>query len=108
MNQEQKKRFNKSIRNYRPSRQKSYADEFELLAYAITAADCDDIEQARVESYLKVAQELRHQERDITNVSDPAHLPAERIAALDDFARSIGMKLNPARCNILHVGSIYA
>lgn len=94
MNQDQKKRFNKSIRNYRPSRQKSCADEFELLTYAITASDCDDIEQARAESYLKVAQELRHQERDITNVIDPAHVSAERIAALDDFGRSIGMKLN--------------
>jgi hypothetical protein len=43
---------------------------------------------------LKVAQELRYQERDITNVIVLADVPAERIAALDDFARSIGMKLN--------------
>lgn len=94
MNQEQKKRFNESIINYKPPRQRSYADEFESLAYAITTSDCDDIEQARVESYLKVAQELRYQERDITNVIVLAHVPAERIVALDDFARSIGMQLN--------------
>ncbi|HRM42350.1 MAG TPA: replication endonuclease, partial [Escherichia coli] len=71
MTHEQKKRLNESIRNYKPERQKSPADEFEALANAITASDCDDIEQARAESYLKVAQELRQQERDMPAVTAP-------------------------------------
>ncbi|KFB97173.1 phage replication protein [Citrobacter freundii ATCC 8090 = MTCC 1658 = NBRC 12681] len=52
---EQQKRLNESIRNYKSERKKSPAYEFEALANAIMTYDNDDIEQARVESYLKVA-----------------------------------------------------
>ncbi len=101
MTHEQKKRLNESIRNYKPERQKSPADEFEALANAITASDCDDIEQARAESYLKVAQELRQQERDMPAVTAPAPISADRIAALDDFARSIGIELSTGQLSLL-------
>lgn len=101
MTHEQKKRLNESIRNYKSERQKSPADEFEELANAITALYCDDIEQARAESYLKVAQELRQQERGMPTVFRPAPVPADRIAALDDFGRSLGLELSTGQLTLL-------
>ncbi|RTP90040.1 hypothetical protein EKN34_08010 [Enterobacter asburiae] len=55
MSREQKKLLNESIRNYRPERQKSPAEVFEYLANAITALDCDNVDLARAENYMKVA-----------------------------------------------------
>ncbi|HDG1685946.1 TPA: replication endonuclease [Kluyvera cryocrescens] len=59
MSSEQKKRLNESIRNYKPERQKSSADVFESLANAIAASDYDKADQARAESYMKVAAAIR-------------------------------------------------
>lgn len=59
MTREQKKRFNETLRNYKPERQKSPADVFESLASAITSSDFDEVDQARAESYMKVAAAIR-------------------------------------------------
>ncbi len=101
MTREQKKRLNEALRNYKPERHKSSAEEFEALAHAIAAADCDDTQQARAEGYLKVAHELRQQERDMPTMSGPVAVPEERIAALDDFTRSIGMELSTGQLTLL-------
>lgn len=101
MTREQKMRLNEALRNYKPERRKSPADEFEALAHAITAGDCDDTQQARAEGYLKVAQTLRQQEIDMPAVTRPIDVPAERIAALDDFARSVGMELSTGQLTLL-------
>lgn len=61
MTREQKKRLNESLRNFKPERQKSPADVFESLASAITASDCDDVDQARAENYMKVAAAIRNE-----------------------------------------------
>ncbi|MEG6037468.1 replication endonuclease [Enterobacter kobei] len=61
MTREQKKRLNESLRNFKPERQKSPADVFESLACTITASDCDEVDQARAESYMKVAAAIRNE-----------------------------------------------
>ncbi|MFC7508582.1 hypothetical protein ACFQUX_17940 [Pantoea stewartii] len=61
MTREQKKRLNESLRNFKPERQKSPADVFESLASAITASDCDEVDQARAENYMKVAAAIRNE-----------------------------------------------
>lgn len=101
MSREQKKRLNASIRNYKPERKKSPADLFEDLAYAITVSDCDEIVQARAESYLKVAQELRQLEGHAPARHKPTPLSTERIAALNDYANSVGLKLSTGQIELL-------
>lgn len=66
MSREQRNRLNESIRNYKPERQKSPAEQFEALAYSITNGDCTDFDWARAESYLKAAQAIRDEEIAIT------------------------------------------
>ncbi|HBK3302467.1 hypothetical protein I5679_18890 [Citrobacter koseri] len=101
MSYEQEKRLNESIRTYKPERKKSPADVFENLAYAITTSDCDEIVQARAESYLKVARELRHQESHMPASDKPSPVPTERIAALNDYANSIGLELSLGQIELL-------
>lgn len=62
VSREQKRQLNESIRNYKPARQKSPAEEFEALAYSITNGDCTDFDLTRAESYLKAAQAIREEE----------------------------------------------
>lgn len=65
---EQKKLLNESLRNYKPTRKKSPADQFEELAYAITSGDCDEYARARAESYMKAAHQIRQQESELPTV----------------------------------------
>lgn len=64
---EQKKRIAESIRNHKPERKKSPAEEFEALAHAITSSDYNEYDHARAESYLRAAQELRLKEKALTS-----------------------------------------
>ncbi|SKC23390.1 Bacteriophage replication gene A protein (GPA) [Kosakonia radicincitans] len=66
LTREQKKRIAESIRNYKPERKKSPAEEFEVLAHAITSGEHTEYDQARAESYLRAARELRKQEQALT------------------------------------------
>lgn len=63
LTREQKKRLNDSLRNFKPERQKSPADEFELLAHSLTSGDCSEYDMQRAESYLRAAHEIRQQEQ---------------------------------------------
>ncbi|MHA1000554.1 replication endonuclease [Leclercia pneumoniae] len=101
MSREQKKRLNESIRNYKPGRRKSPADVFEDLAYALTTTDCDEIVQARAESYLQVSQELRQQESSMPARDTPIPISMKRIAALNDYARSVGLELSTGQLELL-------
>lgn len=94
MTLEEKRNLNECLRNYKPKRQKSPADEFEALANAITSSDCDEIEQTRAENYLKVAHELRQQESLISVAPTSASTPDGRIDVLGEYARSIGIELS--------------
>ncbi|MGT8566623.1 replication endonuclease [Klebsiella oxytoca] len=101
MTREQRKRFTESVRNYKPDRQKSPADEFEEMAFALTLGDCSEAERERAETYMKVAEELRQRETET-----PARIPiaapsADRIAILDDYAKSIGMELSQGQLSLL-------
>lgn len=66
LTREQKKRITESIRNHKPERKKSPAEEFETLAHAITSGEHTEYDQARAESYLRAACELRKQEQALT------------------------------------------
>lgn len=66
LTREQKKRIAESIRNHKPERKKSPAEEFEALAHAITSGDYNEYDQARAESYLRAACELRKREQALT------------------------------------------
>lgn len=101
MSRQQKKRLNEKLRSYKPDRQNSPASVFEDLAYAITLANCDEIVQARSESYLKVAQELRQQESRMPARDKPTPVSMERIAALNDYARSVGLELSTGQLELL-------
>ncbi|MCU6592466.1 replication endonuclease [Klebsiella pneumoniae] len=63
LTRDQRKQVFESIRNYKPSRQKSPADEFEELARSITSGDCSEYDTRRAESYLKAAHEIRQREQ---------------------------------------------
>lgn len=63
LTREQKKRIAESIRNHKPTRQKSPADEFEALAHTLTSGDFSDYDSERAESYLKAAHKIRQQEQ---------------------------------------------
>ncbi|APG20946.1 replication protein [Kosakonia radicincitans] len=66
LTREQKKRIAESIRNYKPERKKSPAEEFEALAHAIMSGDHTEYDEARAESYLRAAYEMRKQEQALT------------------------------------------
>ncbi|SCC61555.1 hypothetical protein GA0061070_10481 [Kosakonia oryziphila] len=66
LTREQKKRIAESIKNHKPERKKSPADEFEALAHAITAGDCTEYDQSRAESYLRAAYEIRQREQELS------------------------------------------
>ncbi|EPA9109420.1 replication endonuclease [Serratia liquefaciens] len=61
-----RKQLADSLRNHKPERKKSPAEEFEALAYAITSGECTELERQRAESYLRAAQSLRHMEEKVT------------------------------------------
>ncbi|ENZ7829701.1 MAG: replication endonuclease [Klebsiella pneumoniae] len=63
LTRDQRKQVFENIRNDKPQRQKSPADEFEALAYSITSGDCSEYDTHRAESYLKAAHEIRRQEQ---------------------------------------------
>ncbi|MBN0294557.1 hypothetical protein JTM77_34625, partial [Pseudomonas aeruginosa] len=63
LTRDQRKQVFESIRNYKPPRQKSPADEFEELARSITSGDCSEYDTRRAESYLKAAHEIRQREQ---------------------------------------------
>ncbi|SCC61661.1 replication endonuclease [Kosakonia oryziphila] len=66
LTREEKKRIAESIRNHKPERKKSPAEEFEALALAITSGEHTEYDQARAESYLRAACELRKREQALT------------------------------------------
>ena len=61
-----RKQLADSLRNHKPERKKSPAEEFEALAYAITSGECTELERQRAESYLRAAQSLRQMEEKVT------------------------------------------
>lgn len=61
-----RKQLADSLRNHKPERKKSPAEEFEALAYAITSGECSELERQRAESYLRAAQSLRQMEEKVT------------------------------------------
>lgn len=63
-----RKQLADSLRNHKPERKKSPAEEFETLAYAITSGECTELERQRAESYLRAAQSLRKTEEKVTPV----------------------------------------
>lgn len=63
---EQRKRLADSLKNHKPARKKSPAEEFEALAYAITAGECSEAERQRAESYLRAAKAIRENEEKLS------------------------------------------
>ncbi|WBF43753.1 replication endonuclease [Serratia rubidaea] len=63
---EQRKRLADSLKNHKPARKKSPAEEFESLAYAITAGECSEAERQRAESYLRAAKAIRENEEKLS------------------------------------------
>lgn len=61
-----RKQLADSLRNHKPERKKSPAEEFEALAYALTAGECTEPDRQRAESYLRAAQSLRQMEEKVT------------------------------------------
>lgn len=61
-----RKQLADSLRNHKPERKKSPAEEFETLAYAITAGECTEPDRQRAESYLRAAQSLRQMDEKVT------------------------------------------
>ncbi|HGM6900702.1 TPA: replication endonuclease, partial [Serratia marcescens] len=61
-----RKQLADSLRNHKPERKKSPAEEFEALAYAITAGECTEPDRQRAESYLSAAQSLRQMDEKVT------------------------------------------
>ncbi|WP_392989662.1 replication endonuclease [Serratia ureilytica] len=61
-----RKQLAESLRNHKPARKKSPAEEFEALAYAITAGECTEPDRQRAESYLRAAQSLRQMDEKVT------------------------------------------
>jgi len=66
LTREQKKRIAESIGNHKPERKKSPAEEFEALAHAIMSGEHTEYDQARAESYLRAAYEIRKREQALT------------------------------------------
>lgn len=61
-----RKQLADSLRSHKPERKKSPAEEFEALAYALTAGECTEPDRQRAESYLRAAQSLRQMEEKVT------------------------------------------
>jgi hypothetical protein len=61
-----RKQLADSLRNHKPERKKSPAEEFEALAHAITTGECTEQERLRAESYMRAAQSLRQMDEKVT------------------------------------------
>lgn len=91
MTRDQKKQIAEDLKNHKKMQRVSPADEFEALAYSITAGECSDYDRARAESYMKAAHEIRLQE-------NPA---SKTVAALADqvlaWAKLRKIQINPVQ-----------
>lgn len=91
MTRDQKKQIAEDLKNHKQTQRVSPADEFEALAYSITAGECSEYDRARAESYLKAAHEIRQQE-------SPA---SKAVAALADqvlaWAKLRQVQINPVQ-----------
>ncbi|MGO2154583.1 MAG: replication endonuclease [Serratia proteamaculans] len=61
-----RKQLADSLRNHKPERKKSPAEEFEALAHAITTGECTEQERLRAESYMRAALSLRQMNEKVT------------------------------------------
>lgn len=99
MTREQKKRLNESLRNFKPERQKSPADVFESLACTITASDCDEVDQARAESYMKVAAAIRNEVPTLKNSTvQPVPLTESLKYQLSAWSIKSELDIHALRC----------
>lgn len=103
---EQKKLLNESLRNYKPTRKKSPADQFEELAFVITLEDCDKYARERAESYMKAAHHIRQQGSELPTVQEVQSLPESCIEALRDYSLSVGMELSNKQLEHLLRGNV--
>lgn len=91
MTRDQKKQIAEDLKNHKQTQRVSPADEFEALAYSITAGECSDYDRARAESYLKAAHEIRQQ-------GSPA---SKEVAAIADqvlaWAKLRKIQINPVQ-----------
>ncbi|MEX3307156.1 replication endonuclease [Escherichia coli] len=91
MTRDQKKQIAEDLKNHKKTQRVSPADEFEALAYSITAGECSDYDRGRAESYLKAAHEIRQQE-------SPA---SKEVAALTDqvlaWSKLRRIQINPVQ-----------
>lgn len=91
MTRDQKKQIAEDMKNYKHTPRVSPADEFEALAYSITAGECSDYDRARAESYLKAAHAIRQEESAIS----------KEVAALADhvlmWAKLRKIHINPVQ-----------
>lgn len=62
LSQDQRKQISEDLGNHKSNKRVSPADQFEALAFSITAGDCTDYDRARAESYMKVADAIRQEE----------------------------------------------
>ncbi|HIH9806588.1 MULTISPECIES: hypothetical protein [Klebsiella] len=60
-----KKQIAEDLKSRKQKQRVSPADEFEALAYSLTAGKCSDYDRARAESYLKAAHVLRREESEV-------------------------------------------
>lgn len=106
MTWEQRKQLNESLRNFKTTRQKSFADEFEGLANVITSGDCDEYAQARAESYMKAAHQIRQQESELPIVAESKVITEASIEALRDYSASVGVQLSDNQLEHLLRGKV--
>ncbi|HEH4466363.1 TPA: replication endonuclease [Citrobacter braakii] len=59
---EQKRLVAEDLKKYKRMQRVSPADQFESLAFSITAGGCTDYDRARAESYMKAAHAIRQEE----------------------------------------------
>ncbi|WP_239043254.1 replication endonuclease [Citrobacter freundii] len=62
LSQEKRRLFTEDLRNHKSNQRVSPADQFEALAFSITAGECTDYDRVRAESYMKAAHAIRQEE----------------------------------------------
>lgn len=91
LSREQRKQIAEDIRNHKSNQHVSPADQFEALAFSITAGDCTDYDRTRAESYMKAAHAIRQEE---SAVSEGVESLAKEIMG---WAKLRKIQINPVQ-----------
>lgn len=91
LSRDQRKQIAEDPRNHKSNQRVSPADQFEALAFSITAGDCTDYDRARAESYMKAAHAIRREE---SAVSEEVEYLAKEIMG---WAKLRKIQINPVQ-----------